>query len=222
MLDPARAMRPSRPLWLFLSRLPPRRGRGAARGGRRHDVRDDWNRLVRFNERLKVLEATGGPRRVPARIECAALARALDEFLDPPHEDLTLAMLVDRFDPQGHPWGVGADAARAAAGPWPRPRAAGRPRAPGAHEVDRARLGQRRPRLPRRRRAACSWPRSRCAPPRAGMLQRLAARRGRGEPLVPRGARGRALHGGRRDGPGARTGCGGSPREWRRILGLRS
>ena len=100
-------------LWLFF--LGFLLAVGVVRSRRaRHDVRDDWNRLVRFNERLKVLEATGGLDE-PARIECAALARALDEFLDPPHEDLTLAMLVDRFDPQGHPWGVGADAARAAA-----------------------------------------------------------------------------------------------------------
>jgi hypothetical protein len=99
-------------LWLFF--LGFLLALGVVRSRRaRHDVRDDWNRLVRFNDRLRMLEATGGLDE-PARLECAALARALDEFLDPPYEDLTLASLVDRFDPQGHPWGVGAEAARAA------------------------------------------------------------------------------------------------------------
>ncbi len=94
-------------LWLFL--LGFLLSLGIVRTRRAHDdVRDDWNRLVRFSDRLKMVEATGGLDE-PARIECAALARALDEFLDPPYEDLTLATLMDRFDPQGHPWGVGSD-----------------------------------------------------------------------------------------------------------------
>jgi hypothetical protein len=100
-------------LWLFLLGFLLAVGIVRARRAR-DDVRDDWNRLVRFNERLKVLEATGGLDE-PARSECAALARALDEFLDPPFEKLTLAALVDRFDPQGHPWGVDADVKQASA-----------------------------------------------------------------------------------------------------------
>ncbi len=96
-------------LWLFLLGFLLTLGIVRTRRGR-HDVRDDWNRLVRFSDRLKVLEATAGLD-APARIECAALARALDEFLDPPYENLTLEQLVDRFDPQGHPWGVGSDVA---------------------------------------------------------------------------------------------------------------
>jgi len=100
-------------LWLFLLGFLLALGIVRARRAR-HDARDDWNRLVRFSDRLKMVEATGGLD-ADSRIECAALARALDEFLDPPHENLTLSMLMERFDPQGHPWGVGTDVARATA-----------------------------------------------------------------------------------------------------------
>lgn len=98
-------------LWLFLLGFLLTLGIIRARRAR-HDVRDDWNRLVRFSQQLTVLEATGGSDET-VRVECAALGRALDEFLDPPYESLTLAALVDRFSPHGQPWGVSADDSRA-------------------------------------------------------------------------------------------------------------
>jgi len=88
---------------------------GLVRTRRRNDdVREDWTRLVRFNERFQVVHATGGTDQA-ARIECTALARALDEFLDPPHENVTLESLVARYAPGEGGWNVGDESAAATA-----------------------------------------------------------------------------------------------------------
>jgi hypothetical protein len=66
----------------------------------RLDVREDWNRLIRFHEALQRVEASGG-RDGNARIELLALARALDDAVDAPAGRPGLAAVSRRFDAAG-------------------------------------------------------------------------------------------------------------------------
>jgi hypothetical protein len=75
----------------------------------RHDVRDDWNRLVRMSQSLKVVESTRG-RDEPARLELIALARALDLTVAPPEGHPGLTAQAGGFDPGERPSGLGGDA----------------------------------------------------------------------------------------------------------------
>ena len=70
------------------------------------DVRDDWTRLVRFHEVLRIVEAARG-RDTASRTELAALATALDDAVGPPAEAGGLAARVAGFDPG--PQGEGVD-----------------------------------------------------------------------------------------------------------------
>ncbi|MEO6461535.1 MAG: hypothetical protein ABIP29_00485, partial [Candidatus Eisenbacteria bacterium] len=68
----------------------------------RHDLRDDWNRLVRFSGALTRIEATGG-RDGTALLELRALAEALDDTASPGPGRPALAEQVARFDRGTHP-----------------------------------------------------------------------------------------------------------------------
>lgn len=86
-------------LWLFILGLVLTLGVFRMRRARL-DLRDDWNRLIRFHDALKKVEATRG-RDEPARVELLALARALDEAVEPAEGRPALGPQVERFDPGG-------------------------------------------------------------------------------------------------------------------------
>lgn len=94
-------------LWLFLLGFV--LALGIVRQRReRHDVRDDWNRLVRLNEALRVVEATRG-RDEAARLTLLALARALDETVAPAEGRPGLTAQAGGFDPGALSPGLGGD-----------------------------------------------------------------------------------------------------------------
>lgn len=80
----------------------------------RHDVRDDWNRLVRMSDALRIVESTRG-RDEPARLELIALARALDLTVASPEGRPGLTPQAGGFDPGERPSGLGGDAVLARA-----------------------------------------------------------------------------------------------------------
>jgi hypothetical protein len=100
-------------LWLFLLGLILSLGVYRMRRAR-HDVRDDWNRLVRFHAALHVVEATRGGDEA-ARIELLALARALDDAVEPAAGRPGLAALAGRFAAGAEPGGAGVSGAEAQA-----------------------------------------------------------------------------------------------------------
>lgn len=64
----------------------------------RHDVRDDWNRLMRLHAALSRIEVTGG-RDGEALLELRALAEALDESIPPPRGRPELSAQVAHVTP---------------------------------------------------------------------------------------------------------------------------
>lgn len=86
-------------LWLFLLGLLLTLGVFRMRRARL-DVRDDWTRLIRFHDVLRTVEATRG-RDEAARLELLALARALDNAVEPPEGRPALGRQVEAFDPRG-------------------------------------------------------------------------------------------------------------------------
>lgn len=91
-------------LWLFLLGLILLLGILRQRRAR-HDVRDDWNRLVRFHETLAKCVATRGTHEA-ARLELLALGGALDGAVPPADGRRGLAAQAAAFDPGGRPAGL--------------------------------------------------------------------------------------------------------------------
>ena len=76
------------------------------------DVREDWNRLVRFHEALKRVEATRGTDEA-SRLELLALAQALDDAVEAPEGRPGLGPQVELFDPAARGTGLGPEEAQA-------------------------------------------------------------------------------------------------------------
>ena len=64
----------------------------------RHDLKDDWNRLVLLHDALTRTEATGG-HDGDALLELRALAEAIDESVPPPPGRPELAAQVEKIAP---------------------------------------------------------------------------------------------------------------------------
>jgi len=64
----------------------------------RHDLRDDWSRLMRLHDALIRVEATGG-RDGDALLELRALSEAIDESVPPPPGRPELLAQVDKIAP---------------------------------------------------------------------------------------------------------------------------
>ena len=73
----------------------------------RLDLRDDWNRLVRFNDALARIETTRG-RDATTLLELRAIAEALDDSVAPAAGQPTLSDQVGRFDDGGNAAAVAA------------------------------------------------------------------------------------------------------------------
>lgn len=99
-------------LWLFVLGVVLSLGVWRLRRARQ-DVREDWTRLVRLHDVLPAVEGSRG-RNEPARVELIALARALDDSVEPAEGRPGLAAQAIRFDP-GPADGIHPDDAQALA-----------------------------------------------------------------------------------------------------------